>query len=155
MSSDADSTRRHDLDAGIAPETTTDAAAAVPPALRVLLVEDQADLRDLLADVMQDRGMEVRTVGNAHAAMELLDAGYACDVLFSDVHMPGEISGAQLGEHVARTLPAARVILASGHPPFKLPPLPAGAHFLQKPFRLNQFFELVDVARDSARAEAV
>lgn len=115
-------------------------------ALRVLLVEDQADLRELLADVMQDKGMDVRTVGNADAAMELLQSGYACDVLFSDVQMPGQISGAQLGDYVARTLPQARVILASGHPRFKLPPLPPGAHFLQKPFRLGQFFELIEGA---------
>ncbi len=128
---------------GIAPDAALQDPAHAADALRVLLVEDQADLRDLLADVMQDRGMDVRTVGNAHAAMDLLASGYTCDVLFSDVHMPGEISGAQLGEHVARVLPDARVILASGHPPFKLPPLPAGAHFLQKPFRLNQFFDLV------------
>lgn len=130
-------------DRGNVPETTMQTDAHAAEALRVLLVEDQADLRDLLADVMQDRGMDVRTVGNAHAAMDLLASGYVCDVLFSDVHMPGQISGAQLGEHVARILPDARVILASGHPPFKLPPLPAGAHFLQKPFRLNQFFDLV------------
>ncbi|MDG2525167.1 response regulator [Stenotrophomonas sp. HITSZ_GD] len=111
--------------------------------LRVLLVEDQEDLRELLADVIQGTGAEVRTAETANAAMALLHEGYCCDVLFSDIHMPGTLSGVDLAEHVQRTLPAATVILASGHPRFQLAPLPGSALFLQKPFRLNQFMELI------------
>jgi len=119
--------------------------------LRVLLVEDQSELRDLLADVMEGMGMDVRTAQDGDSAKALLDDGYACDVLFSDVQMPGAISGAELGEYVVRQRPQARVILASGHPRFKLPAMPASAHFLQKPFRLNQFMELVTGQAAAAR----
>lgn len=111
--------------------------------IRVLLVEDQDDLRELLADVMHAAGAEVRTAANASVAMELLGCGYRCDVLFSDIHMPGPLSGADLADYVARTLPDATVILASGHPRFQVQPLPDGALFLQKPFRLNQFLDLI------------
>ncbi|KRG43718.1 two-component system response regulator [Stenotrophomonas panacihumi] len=111
--------------------------------IRVLLVEDQEDLRELLADVIQGAGAEVRTAETANAAMALLREGYRCDVLFSDIHMPGTLSGADLASYVQRTLPEATVILASGHPRFQLAPLPAGTLFLQKPFRLNQFMELI------------
>jgi len=111
--------------------------------IRVLLVEDQEDLRELLSDVMQGMGAEVITAENANVAMALLNDGYRCDVLFSDIHMPGTLSGADLGEYVSRALPDATVILASGHPRFQLQPLPSGALFLQKPFRLNQFMDLI------------
>lgn len=111
-------------------------------ARRVLLVEDQFELRDLLADVLQELGMEVRTADDGSAAMQILES-YPCDVLFSDIHMPGAVSGLDLAAHVTATCPSARVILASGHPRSQLDPLPAGARFLQKPFRLNQFTELV------------
>ncbi len=111
--------------------------------IRVLLVEDQEDLRELLADVMQGAGAEVQAAATAHAAMELLSGGYRCDVLFSDIHMPGTLSGTDLADYVKRHLPEATVILASGHPRFQLAPLPAGALFLQKPFRLNQFMDLI------------
>ncbi|MNU08936.1 hypothetical protein D3C72_2552150 [compost metagenome] len=57
--------------------------------------------------------------------------------------MPGALSGADLGKYVAQHLPQATVILASGHPRFQLQPLPPGVQFLQKPFRLNQFMELI------------
>lgn len=111
--------------------------------LRVLLVEDQEDLRELLADVMEGMGAQVSTAADATQAMSLLEGGYCCDVLFSDIHMPGALSGADLGKYVAQHLPQATVILASGHPRFQLQPLPAGVQFLQKPFRLNQFMELI------------
>ncbi|MCR6687661.1 response regulator [Pseudoxanthomonas sp.] len=118
--------------------------------LRVLLVEDQLELRDLLADVLQDLGMDVRTADDGQSALRILES-HPCDMLFSDIHMPGPTSGIDLAAHVLATRPAARVILASGHPRFQLPPLPAGAHFLQKPFRLNQFMELV---RENAASPA-
>jgi len=119
-------------------------AVAEPGApLRVLLVEDQEDLRELLADVMQGMGAQVSTAADAGEAMALLQGGYCCDVLFSDIHMPGALSGTDLGAYVSQHLPQAVVILASGHPRFQLQPLPAGALFLQKPFRLDQFMQLI------------
>jgi len=111
-------------------------------ALRVLLVEDQFELRDLLADVLQEMGMQVRTADDGEAALQILEE-FPCDVLFSDIHMPGPINGLDLATRFMQAQPQARVILSSGHPRFQLAPLPPGAHFLQKPFRLGQFTELL------------
>ncbi len=110
--------------------------------IRVLLVEDQVELRALLSDVLQDAGMEVRIAEDAHSAKAILE-DFPCDVLVSDVHMPGSENGIDLAEHLKRSRPQARVILASGHPPRQLPSLPGYAHFLQKPFRLNQLMQLL------------
>lgn len=117
--------------------------SAVP---KVLLVEDQFELRDLLCDVLQDMGMDVRTADDGQAAMRILET-WSCDVLFSDIHMPGPVDGIGLAAHLLAARPLARVILASGHPRTQLPALPAGIRFLQKPFRLVQFTELIREAQ--------
>ncbi len=123
------------------------AGGAGMSARRVLLVEDQFELRDLLADVLDGMGMEVRTADDGRTALRILEE-FDCDVLFSDIHMPGPVSGLELAAHVLQARPTARVIVTSGHPRAQLPALPEGTWFLQKPFRLNQFTALV--AEDAA-----
>lgn len=115
--------------------------------LRILLVEDQADLRELMADVFASLGMDVASATDAEGALALLDAGPAFDVLFSDVYMPGRMSGAELGMHVSRQYPQLRVILASGHGRHQLPELPAGAEFVQKPFSLGQVARMLQACQ--------
>jgi signal transduction histidine kinase/ActR/RegA family two-component response regulator len=68
-------------------------AVACDPAalngLRVLLVEDERDSRDIVARMLREYGMHVRTADSAQAALEMLDAE-APDVLISDIGMPHE-----------------------------------------------------------------
>ncbi len=111
--------------------------------LRVLVVEDQGDLRELMADVLGGICGEVRIAAEAESALAILRGGYACDVVFSDVHMPGSMSGAELGRIVVEEMQDVRVILASGHARHQLPRLPEGIDFMQKPYRLNQLVGLL------------
>ena len=77
-----------------------------PPALRglrVLVVDDEADTRDMLRAVLEHCGMEVFTAGTAAEALEAV-AGHAPDVLLSDLGMPEE-DGYSLISRV-RALPA-------------------------------------------------
>ncbi len=69
----------------------TPAAAAVPSlgGLRVLLVEDQWDSRELMAEILRSAGCEVEVAGAVSEALERLGAA-APDVLVSDIGMPGE-----------------------------------------------------------------
>ncbi len=83
-------------------------AATVQPGqdlagLRVLVVDDDADARDMLAAVLAGNGAEVTAVGSAHDALEVLGA-LRPNVLVSDVCLPGE-DGYSLIRHV-RALPA-------------------------------------------------
>ena len=82
--------------------------------LRILFVEDQADLRELMSDVFVQMGMEVVTLADAAAALELLAEGPQVDVLFTDVYMPGQMSGAELS---MRAWPSAGRRCASCWPP--------------------------------------
>ncbi|WP_337054402.1 response regulator [Pseudoxanthomonas sp. USHLN014] len=111
--------------------------------LRILFVEDQADLRELMSDVFVQMGMEVVTLADAAAALELLAEGPQVDVLFTDVYMPGQMSGAELSMRVAQRWPQVRIVLASGHARHQLPELPPGVQFIQKPYSLQQAARLI------------
>lgn len=117
--------------------------------LRVLLVEDQADLRELMADALTGLGMQVATAADAASALSLLDAGTIVDVLLSDVYMPGQMSGAELAVRICGKFPEVRVILASGQGRQQLPELPVRIEFVQKPYSLAQ---VVGLLRNHASA---
>jgi len=57
--------------------------------LRVLVVEDDADTRDLLQTLLRNEGAEVRVTGSVDEALRLMES-FRADVLVSDISMPGE-----------------------------------------------------------------
>jgi CheY-like chemotaxis protein/nitrogen-specific signal transduction histidine kinase len=59
------------------------------PGLRVLVVDDEPDARELVAEVLQQCGARVEQAGSAQAALDALDASRP-DVIVSDIGMPGE-----------------------------------------------------------------
>jgi signal transduction histidine kinase len=80
--------------AGAAPDQS--AASPVPPsghmslsALRVLVVEDDADTRDLLQIMLRNEGAEVRVTGSVEEALRLMES-FRADLIVSDISMPGE-----------------------------------------------------------------
>ncbi|UQY86207.1 response regulator [Stenotrophomonas rhizophila] len=111
--------------------------------LRVLMVEDQEDLRELIGSALRDYGIAVTTAADGVAAQALIDSGEEFNVVFTDVRMPNGICGVTLAESIRETRPHARVILTSGFAPEQLPPLPPGVAFLQKPYRLKQLFAIL------------
>lgn len=112
------------------------------PRTHVLLVEDEALVRELAADALTDEGFEVLEAVNGRDALALVDAGVLVDVLFTDVNMPGEPDGLALADAVCARRPATRVIVASGRP---LPRfgLPCEGRFLPKPYELMKLGTLI------------
>ena len=78
----------------------------------ILIVEDDANVRDLLRRILEGAGHEVVEAPNAEDAMSLL-RGSALSVAFVDVHMPGA-SGLWLAEQIRHSSPATAVVLATG-----------------------------------------
>ncbi|HEU4991310.1 MAG TPA: ATP-binding protein [Luteimonas sp.] len=66
----------------------THAAGRVPPGVRVLVVDDEADAREWVARVLADAGADVRAVASSDEAMRCLQ-GFRPQVLVSDIGMPG------------------------------------------------------------------
>jgi signal transduction histidine kinase/DNA-binding response OmpR family regulator len=94
-----------------ADETAAEAPNSAQPS--VLLVEDDADSRDALRDLLVAFGWQCTAVPNAEEAIRLAPA-QRYDVLLSDVTLPG-MSGGDLARTLRRVQPGIRVVLVSGY----------------------------------------
>jgi CheY-like chemotaxis protein len=105
------------------------------PSPCALVVDDDAFIRmDALA-ILEDAGFDTLEAAHADAAMALLRARHPdLDLLFTDVHMPGEMDGFALARHAAERWPHISIVVASGEARPGPGDLPDGAHFIAKPF---------------------
>ena len=114
------------------PEVTPEHEAAP---LRVLLVDDEPDVRAVVADMLELDGHEVLAVADGETALKKL-RGFRPDVLLTDVMMPG-MRGTELAERASALRKRMRVILMSSHVDDELAlggELSPQATFLAKPF---------------------
>ena len=80
----------------------------------ILLVEDNPDVRKVTARRLQNLGYAVVEADSGARAVELLGSGANIDLVFSDVVMPGGMSGFDLAHWVQGNAPAVPVLLTSG-----------------------------------------
>jgi CheY-like chemotaxis protein len=99
------------------PAAATDAAlqAQRRSAGSVLLVEDNDDVAVLVSEMLQELGYKVERAANALAALQTLTDGTPIDVVFSDIMMPGEIDGVELGRQIRLRQTNVPVLLTSGY----------------------------------------
>ena len=90
------------------------AAAAPPRAARVLLVEDEMAVRELLEEMLARHGFDVASAETAEQAA-LIASERDFDVLLTDIDLPG-MNGAQLSASLHERLPHLAVVLMSGYP---------------------------------------
>ena len=84
--------------------------------LRVLYVEDDADVADTTGALLQSLGVTLRRADSADAAVEALGQEAAeVDIVFSDVMMPGRMDGIELARWLAAHHPRLPVVLTSGY----------------------------------------
>jgi DNA-binding NtrC family response regulator len=104
--------------------------------MRVLLIEDDALLRMVLADRLAEDGIDVHGLANAEDALILLGAGQVPDVLVTDIRLGGGLSGFDLAEVARARHPEVGVILISGAPTAEMRQrLRRREIFLAKPFQ--------------------
>lgn len=116
-------------------------ASAAPSGSKVLLVDDESIIRELLAEVLRDHGIGVIEAASADEAWSYLESGGTADAVFSDVAMPGSMNGIDLIRRIRDVYPSIRTVLTSGH---GSPPRTGGAGlFLAKPFRLETVAKLL------------
>jgi PAS domain S-box-containing protein len=87
-------------------------AAAQTPRLRILAVDDEPELRDMVALMLRNDGHDVRVAAGGDDALATLAEGHF-DVMISDVGMPG-MTGWELAERARQRWPALRCVLATG-----------------------------------------
>jgi CheY-like chemotaxis protein len=99
---------------------------------RVLVVEDEPVVRDLIVDVLIEDGFEVHAVSNARDALSHLAAQWPVDVLFTDVEIEGEVDGERLAVLARKMLPELAVVYTSGSVD-RIDQVP-GSVFVPKPY---------------------
>jgi len=111
---------------------------------RVLLVEDEFLLCDMLSEALVDHGFEVSAVANAKDALRHLTCGSPCDILVTDVNLAGSIDGAALARIARELRPDLPVVYASGSYS-RIDQLDAvpGAIFVPKPYNPDKLCEML------------
>jgi two-component system, response regulator PdtaR len=111
----------------------------------VLIVEDEALIRLMLAAEFEDGGFEVHEAGSADEAVRLLEAGLQVATVVTDVRMPGSIDGLGLATWMAVHRPGLPVVVVSGYVrPAEVAALnPAIAAVLSKPYNPADVVALV------------
>ena len=106
---------------------------------KVLLVEDEPLIREVMAELLEDAGFDVvATCSGDEAAILLAEDGFS--VLLTDVTMPGAIDGIALAEHAREVHPGLPVVFVSGRPETELrarhlkPPM----EFFRKPYDVDR-----------------
>lgn len=124
----------------------------VQPAVRILLVEDEALLREYAAESLREEGFDVQAVGDGEAGLKALQSNAPIDVLLSDIRLPG-VSGYELAEAGRMLRPDLKMILMTGYAPGLPQTLEHTVHcVLQKPFRIDT---LTGVITEALAAPAV
>jgi CheY-like chemotaxis protein len=108
---------------------------------RVLVVEDECGIRELLCEVLRAHGLDVVEASTADEAWRFLQNGGHADAVFSDVAMPGTMNGLELVRRIRQDYPRIRTVLTSGH---GAPPRTGQfGQFLPKPFGLESAARLL------------
>jgi len=130
------------LPRGKALETAAAATAASTESQRgtetILVVEDDPDVRQLAVTQLRSVGYKVLEAPDGASAISLLGSEARVDLLFTDVVMPGGMTGQQLAQKARRQRPQLKVLFTSGYTPESVVhqgKLDAGIHLLSKPYR--------------------
>jgi len=123
-------------------------------ALEILIVDDEADIRDLVAGVLEDEGYAARTAADSDAALAAIDERRPSLVLL-DVWLQGSrLDGLDLLDEIKRRDPTLPVLMISGHGNLDtaVAAIRRGAtDFIEKPFEAEHLLLLVDRATETDR----
>lgn len=110
----------------------------------VLVAEDEALVRMMTVDVLEEAGCAVIETENAAAALAILDVRPDVQVLVTDVEMPpGPMNGIELARLTREQFPHVGVVIVSGKVRPHQEDLPPGALFVPKPYSATKLTRVV------------
>lgn len=122
--------------------------------IRLLVVDDEADVRNLVADFLSGSRYTFTICGSYGDAVEFgASPGAKIDLLLSDIILP-PFHGRDLANRLVRIHPELKVLFMSGYPLKLLKQhslLPMEAEFLPKPFTRTQLLDALAVLADKAK----
>lgn len=119
----------------------------------ILVVEDNSELRELASSVLKFAGFTVLLAVDARSALELFEENPEINLVFSDVIMPGGVTGVELAKQILERKPDTRILLASGYEEKadsirESAKLSANITCISKPYELRKLPELVQSILD-------
>jgi CheY-like chemotaxis protein len=101
-----------------------------------LIVEDDPDVRELAAALLEETALDVVEVESAEAALDCLqERGGEVAMIFADIRLAGMMDGVQLARAACTLWPTIRIVLTSGAASDRLDELPDCVTFMPKPWR--------------------
>jgi CheY-like chemotaxis protein len=112
--------------------------ADTPSHPTILVVDDDSDVREVIAETLEGFGYDVVVASSGEEALPMLASRGDIGILITDVRMPG-MSGFELAARAKRVDASLKVIITSGY----FLPQPIADRFLKKPFRMHELASAV------------
>jgi two-component system nitrogen regulation response regulator NtrX len=126
----------------------------LPLASEILVIDDEEDIRDLIAGILSDEGYETRIAGDSESALNAVRQRRP-QLVILDIWLQGSrLDGIQVLEILKREHPDLPVIMISGHGTIEtaVGSIKKGAYdFIEKPFKADRLIHVVHRALESAR----
>jgi two-component system, NtrC family, nitrogen regulation response regulator NtrX len=120
----------------------------------ILVVDDEEDIRELVAGILSDEGHETRTAKDADTCLQSLDARLP-RLVFLDIWLQGSrLDGLSLLDEIKRQYPDLPVVMISGHGNVEtaVSAIKRGAYdFIEKPFKSDRLLHVADRALETSR----
>jgi CheY-like chemotaxis protein len=113
------------------------------PSSRILVVEDDALVRAMAVDALEEEDFEVLEAPSADYAVTVLEARSDIGVVFTDVTMPGTLNGFDLARLIRRVYPHIAILVSSGALPKGFSGEAPEARFLPKPYRMTEVVRII------------
>ena len=120
----------------------------------ILIVDDEADIRELVSGILEDEGYSTRTARNSDEALTAIEARRP-HMIFLDIWMQGsKLDGLQLLESIKRHHESLPVVMISGHGTIEtaVTAIRQGAYdFIEKPFKADRLVLVAERALETSR----
>ena len=122
-------------------------------ALDILVVDDEEDIRELVAGILEDEGYQSRTAFDSDSALEAIAARLP-KLMFLDIWLQGSrLDGLDLLSEIKKQHPELPVVMISGHGNIEtaVSAIKSGAYdFIEKPFKADQLLHIAERALETA-----
>jgi PAS domain S-box-containing protein len=116
---------------------------------RLLVVEDDASVLSLTVEMLQGLGYRIVTASDATQALAIMAADEPFDLLFTDVVMPGGLSGLELARQARASRPEMKILLTSGYVGENAATAQSEFALLDKPYERDQLAAQLRALLDS------
>lgn len=120
----------------------------------ILIVDDERDIRELIADILQDEGFSTRLAANSDEALASINAAQPALMILDIWLKDSRMDGLDILKHAKANNPDVPVVIISGHGNIEIAvaAIRQGAYdFIEKPFNIDQLMVVIRRAMETSR----